>query len=64
MTKMNNGEYDKIHFYNEVYLAIRSFVNGEPETGMIADSLWTDTDAMRRMLPSCNKLFELYKYVN
>ena len=62
LAKMMKGEYDKINYYNEVYLALKSFVNSEPEVAMSSNSLWTDTDAMRRMLPVCNKLFELFGY--
>jgi hypothetical protein len=61
-SRMDSGYYSKINYYNEVYLRLRSYINSEAETEMDPELLWQDTDAMRRRLPSCNKLFELYGY--
>ena len=60
--KLREGLFHLINFYNEIYLALRSFINGEAEVGMDPKQLWRDTDAMRRMLPVCNKAFEMLGY--
>jgi hypothetical protein len=60
--KMDAGRYSEIHFFNDLYLALKSFMNSEPEVAVTQEVLWTNTDNMRKMLPACNKIFEMYGY--
>ena len=62
VTKMDNGEFDKIHFYNELVLPLRSYVNQSREKAIEPSRMWRETEIMREVQMVGSYLFQAYGF--
>lgn len=60
--KMDNGEFHLIHFYNDLLLPLRSYVNQSREAAIEPTRLWKETEIMREILPIGSNLFQAYGF--
>jgi hypothetical protein len=62
VTKMDNGQFHLINFYNDLLLPLRSYVNQSKEAAIDPSRLWKETELMREILPIGSNLFQAYGY--
>ena len=62
VSKMDNGEFHLIHFYNDLVLPLRSYLNQSRETAIDPGRMWKETEIMREILPVGNNLFQAYGF--
>jgi hypothetical protein len=62
VSKMDDGQYQDINFFDDIYLALKSYMNSEPEQAVGMHQQWHNTDSMRKMLPCVSKVFEMWGY--
>jgi hypothetical protein len=62
VTKMDQGQFHLINFYNDLLLPLRSYVNQSKEAAIDPSRLWKETELMREILPIGSNLFQAYGY--